>query len=106
MNHKPLILLFIFLIITYLLIRKEKYENEEDIGEVEVPPGLNISDFLQKLELMKEEKKKNEETLDALYSISRDDNQDSQEQASEAIQDENDTQYAFLKDFVDGAQQT
>jgi hypothetical protein len=106
MNHKPLILLFIFFIITYLLIRKEKYENEEDIGEVEVPPGLNISDFLQKLELMKEEKKKNEETLDALYSISRDDNQDSQEQASEAIQDENDTQYAFLKDFVDGAQQT
>ena len=106
MNHKPLILLFIFLIITYLLIRKEKYENEEEIGEVEVPPGLNISDFLQKLELMKDEKKKNEETLDALYSISRDDNQDSQEQASEAIQDENDTQYAFLKDFVDGAQQT
>ena len=106
MNHKPLILLFIFLIITYLLIRKEKYENEEEIGEVEVPPGLNISDFLQKLELMKEEKKKNEETLDALYDVNRDDNQDSQEQASEAIQDENDTQYAFLKDFVDGAQQT
>ena len=106
MNHKPLILLFIFFIITYLLIRKEKYENEEEIGEVEVPPGLNISDFLQKLELMKDEKKKNEETLDALYGINRDANQDSSEQASEAIQDENETQYAFLKDFVDGAQQT
>jgi len=106
MNHKPLILLFIFFIITYLLIRKEKYENEEDIGEVEVPPGLNISDFLQKLELMKDEKKKNEETLDALYDANRDDNQDSPEQASEAIQGENETQYAFLKDFVDGAQQT
>ncbi len=106
MNHKPLILLFIFFIITYLLIRKEKYENEEDIGEVEVPPGLNISDFLQKLEIMKEENKKNEETLDALYDVNSDTNQDSQEQASEAIQDENETQYAFLKDFVDGAQQT
>ena len=106
MNHKPLILLFIFFIITYLLIRKEKYENEEDIGEVEVPPGLNISDFLRKLEIMKEEKKKNEETMDALYDVNSDANQDSQEQASEAIQDENETQYAFLKDFVDGAQQT
>ena len=106
MNHKPLILLFIFFIITYLLIRKEKYENEEEIGEVEVPPGLNISDFLRKLEIMKEENKKNEETLDALYDVNSDTNQDSQEQASEAIQDENETQYAFLKDFVDGAQQT
>jgi hypothetical protein len=106
MNHKPLILLFIFFIITYLLIRKEKYENEEEIGEVEVPPGLNISDFLRKLEIMKEENKKNEETLDALYDVNSDANQDSQEQASEAIQDENETQYAFLKDFVDGAQQT
>ena len=117
MDRKILILgITLAVVILFLSFRKEGFSTaelesartseEEDIGEVEVPPGLNISDFLQKLELMKEEKKKNEETLDALYSISRDDNQDSQEQASEAIQDENDTQYAFLKDFVDGAQQT
>ena len=117
MDRKILILgITLTVVILFLSFRKEGFSTaelesartseEEDIGEVEVPPGLNISDFLQKLELMKEEKKKNEETLDALYDVNRDDNQDSQEQASEAIQDENDTQYAFLKDFVDGAQQT
>ena len=117
MDRKILILgITLVVIILFLSFRKEGFSTaelesartseEEDIGEVEVPPGLNISDFLQKLELMKDEKKKNEETLDALYDANRDANQDSQEQASEAIQDENETQYAFLKDFVDGAQQT
>ena len=117
MDRKILILsITLVVIILFLSFRKEGFSTaelesartseEEDIGEVEVPPGLNISDFLQKLEIMKDEKKKNEETLDALYGINRDDNQDSPEQASEAIQGENETQYAFLKDFVDGAQQT
>ena len=117
MDRKILILsITLVVIILFLSFRKEGFSTaelesartseEEDIGEVEVPPGLNISDFLQKLELMKDEKKKNEETLDALYDANRDDNQDSPEQASEAIQGENETQYAFLKDFVDGAQQT
>jgi len=117
MDRKILILgITLTVVILFLSFRKEGFSTaelesartseEEDIGEVEVPPGLNISDFLRKLEIMKEENKKNEETLDALYDVNSDTNQDSQEQASEAIQDENDAQYAFLKDFVDGAQQT
>ena len=117
MDRKILILgMTLMVVILFLSFRKEGFSTaelesartseEEDIGEVEVPPGLNISDFLRKLEIMKEEKKKNDETLDALYDVNSDANQDSQEQASEAIQDENDAQYAFLKDFVDDAQQT
>ena len=105
MDHKILILgITIFIVILFLSFGKEKYENEEDIGEVEVPPSFNISEFLKKLELAKEEKKKNDETLDALYDTNRDENQDSQEEAAAAIEEENEAQYAFLKDLVDRTQ--
>lgn len=105
MDHKILILgITIFAVILLLSFRKEKYENEEDIGEVEVPPSFNISEFLRKLKLAKEEKKKNDETLDALYDTNRDENQYSQEEAAAAIEEENEAQYAFLKDLVDSTQ--
>ena len=105
MDHKILILgITIFVVILLLSFRKEKYENEEDIGEVEVPPGLNISEFLKKLELAKKEKKKNDETLDALYDTNRDENQDSREEATKAIEEEDEAQYAFLKDLIDRTQ--
>ena len=105
MDHKILILgITIFVVILFLSFGKEKYENEEDIGEVEVPPGLNISEFLKKLELAKGEKKKNDETLDALYDTNRDENQDSQEEAGKAIEEEDEAQYTFLKDLVDRIQ--
>ena len=106
MDHKILILgITIFIVILLLSFRKEKYENEEDIGEVEVPPSFNISEFLKKLQLAKEEKRKNDETLDALYDINRDENQDSQEEAAAAIEEEDRAQYTFLKDLVNSIQQ-
>ena len=106
MDHKILILgITIFIVILFLSFRKEKYENEEDIGEVEVPPSFNISEFLKKLELAKEEKRKNDETLDALYDTTRDENQDSQEEAAAAIEEEDRAQYTFLKDLVNSIQQ-
>jgi hypothetical protein len=106
MDHKILILgITIFIVILFLSFRKEKYENEEDIGEVEVPPSFNIAEFLKKLQLAKEEKRKNDETLDALYDINRDENQDSQEEADAAIEEEDRAQYTFLKDLVNSIQQ-